>query len=187
MPDGWKTGTVALEPCGTFGSFHTSPKTVVDAAIDWHATFVQNKSRYIPATWLPEIERLVMKLGFRLVLRDINYSSEIHAGTNLQINMKWENLGIAPPYRDHRIAFRLKDSNGTKKAAEITGTSILGWLPGNIGVRADYPIPADLKTGNYDLEMGIVFHSSIEHIIPIANKGKTYDGWYHVGKIKVIL
>jgi hypothetical protein len=47
-------------------------------------------------------------------------------------------------------------------------------------------MPADIKTGDYDLEMGIVFHSSIKHVIPIANQGKTYDGWYSLGSIKVI-
>ena len=187
MPDGWKTGTVALEPCGTFGSYPTPPETVIDDAIAWHATFIQNKSRYIPATWLPDIERLVMKLGFRLVLREITFDKELKPGSDLLLFMKWENLGIAPPYRDHRLAFRLKDSNGVKKAVEITETSILGWLPCEKEVTVTYSIPADLKTGNYDLEMGIVFHSSIEHVIPIANQGKTYDGWYSLGSLKVIL
>lgn len=186
MPDGWKTGTVALEPCGTFGSFGTPPKEVVDAAIVWHATFIQNKSHYIPSTWMPDIKRLVMKLGFRLALREITFDKELKPGSDLFLYMKWENLGIAPPYRDHRLAFRLKDNNGVKKAVEITETSIMGWLPGEKEVTITYRIPADLKTGAYDLEMGLVFHSSIKHVIPIANQGKTYDGWYSLGSLKVI-
>ena len=72
MPDGWKTGTVALEPCGTFGGYPTPPDEVVDDAISWHATFIQNKSHSIPANWMPDIERLVKKLGFRLVLRSVS-------------------------------------------------------------------------------------------------------------------
>jgi hypothetical protein len=187
MPNGWKTGTVALEPCGTFGSFPTPPGSVVDDALAWHATFIQNKSHYIPANWQPDIERLVMKLGFRLVLRKITFDEEFKPGTDLQIFMKWENLGIAPPYRDHRVAFRLKDSNGEIQAVEITETSILGWLPGEKEVSLSYKIPAYLKTGEYKLEMGMVFHSSIEHVIPIANKGRTDDGWYSLGSVTVIL
>jgi hypothetical protein len=187
MPDGWKTGTVALEPCGTFGGYPTSPKEVVDDAISWHATFIQNKSRAIPANWLPEIERLVMKLGFRLVLRDLTFDEAAVAGSDLTISMEWENIGIAPPYRDHRLAFRLKDKNGQNQAATITGISIKGWLPGEKNITVNYKLPADLQAGNYDLEMGIVFHSSIEHTIPIANKGKTSDGWYAIGNLKVSL
>jgi hypothetical protein len=185
MPDGWKTGTVALEPCGTFGSFPTPPKDVVDDAISWHATFIQNKSHAIPANWLTEIERLVMKLGFRLVLRELNYYDKAMAGSELFISMKWENLGIAPPYRDHRIALRLKNENGETQAVTITETSIQGWLPGEKEVSVNYLIPADLPAGNYELEMGLVFHSSIDHVIPIANKGKTTDGWHALGSVKV--
>jgi hypothetical protein len=185
MPDGWKTGTVALEPCGTFGGYPTPPKSVVDDAIAWHATFVQNKSHYIPANWLPEIERLVMKLGFRLVLRDIDFDENVHPGSEIPVSMKWENLGIAPPYRDHRIAFRLKDESGNNKAVKITEATILGWLPGEKSINVKYKLPDDLQAGNYSLEMGVVFHSSIDHVIPIANKGKTNDGWYTVSSMKV--
>ena len=185
MPDGWKTGTVALEPCGTFGGYPTPPKSVVDDAIAWHATFVQNKSHYIPANWLPEIERLVMKLGFRLVLRDIDLDENVHPGSEVPVSMKWENLGIAPPYRDHRIAFRLKDESGNEKDVKITEATILGWLPGEKSINVKYKLPDDLQAGNYSLEMGVVYHSSIDHLIPIANKGKTNDGWYTVSNMKV--
>ena len=185
MPDGWKKGTVALEPCGTLGGYPTPPKTVVDDAISWHATFAQNKSNYIPANWIPDIERLVMKLGFRLVLRNLNFDTVVETGSEISISMKWENLGIAPPYRDHRIAFRLRDENGENHAVTITEMSIRGWLPGEKGIIINYKLPPDLPEGNYDLEMGLVFHSSIEHTIPIANKGKTSDGWYTLGNLKV--
>jgi hypothetical protein len=185
MPDGWKTGTVALEPCGTFGSYPTSPKVVVDDAISWHATFVQNKSHPIPANWIPEIERLLKKLGFRLVLGNMAYPTKIKAGSEITVTMKWENKGIAPPYRDYRIAFRLKDSEEISRAVIVTDSSILGWLPGEKDISINCELPDDLPPGNYALETGLVFHSSVEHTVPIANIGRTSDGWLKVGSIKV--
>ena len=185
MPEGWKTGTVALEPCGTFGGYPTPPADVVNDAIAWHATLIQNKSNYIPANWLPEIKRLVMKLGFRLVLRELSFNENTAPGSEITINMKWENLGIAPPYRDHRIAFRLKSKSGENRAVTITDNTIMGWLPGEKNISVNYKVPDTVPSGNYDLEVGVVFHSSIEHIIPIANRGKTNDGWYTLGNIKV--
>jgi hypothetical protein len=185
MPEGWKTGTVALEPCGTFGGYPTSPTDVVNDAIAWHTTFIQNKSNYIPANWLAEIKRLVMKLGFRLVLRELSFNKSAAPGSEIAIKMRWENLGIAPPYRDHRLAFRLKSDSGENNAVIITDTSIMGWLPGEKNITVNYKLPAGIPAGNYDLEMGVVFHSSIEHTIPIANKGKTSDGWYTAGTIKI--
>ncbi len=186
MPEGWKKGTVALEPCGTFGGYPTPPGSVADDAISWHATFVQNKSSYIPANWLPDIERLVMKLGFRLVLRSATFNKRATPGEAMKMSMKWENIGIAPPYRDHRIAFRLRDKNNTLQGVSITGTSIAGWLPGEKIPEVIYNLPSDLHEGDYELEMGIVFHSSIEHTIPIANKGKTSDGWYKLGNLEIV-
>jgi hypothetical protein len=127
-----------------------------------------------------------MKLGFRLILRELTFDKEAGKGTDITISMKWENLGIAPPYRDHRIAFRLKDKNNWNHGVTVTETSIKGWLPGEKSININYKLPSDLQNGNYYLEMGIVFHSSIDHVIPIANQGKTNDGWYSLGSIKVI-
>jgi hypothetical protein len=146
---------------------------------------VSNKSRYIPKDLIPEIERLVLKLGFRLSLDTIIYDDEVSSGSEIQIGMKWQNLGIAPPYRDHRIAFRLTDRNGVVYGSAITDQSIKGWLPGETNITVNYKLPADIPSGNYTLEMGVVFHNSIVHTIPIANKGKTDDGWYAIGSIGV--
>jgi hypothetical protein len=146
---------------------------------------VSNKSRYIPKDLIPEIERLVLKLGFRLKLKEITYDSIVVSGAEVPVKMKWENLGIAPPYRDHRIALRLRDQSNPALGVVITNQSIKGWLPGETNVSVNYKLPADLAAGNYTLEMGIVFHSSVEHAIPIDNKGKTDDGWYSLGKIKI--
>lgn len=40
-----------------------------------------------------------------------NYD-EVVPGSEIPISMKGENPGTAPPYREHRIAFRLKDKQG---------------------------------------------------------------------------
>ena len=185
MPDGWKTGTVALEPCGTLGGYPTSVKEVVEDALKWHATFIQNKSHAIPANWLPEIENLVMKIGFRLFLKYLAFDEAVSAGSDLQLTLKFQNQGIAPPYRDHRLAFRLNGKNDAKQAVWMSGISIKGWLPGEKVVTVSYKLPGDLPSGDYELQMGVVFHNSIEHTIPIANKGKISDGWYKLGNLKV--
>lgn len=188
LPDAWKTGTVALEPGepgGTLKGILAPINDIVDDAIAWHATFAQNKSNPIPPQYIPAVEQLVMKMGFRLVLRNLTYVDEAHPGSEIPLTMKWENLGIAPPYRDHRISFRLKDTQGEDKAVEITDISILGWLPGEKNITVNYKLPKDLKKGDYILEMGLVFHNASDHTIPIANKGKTSDGWYSLGRFKV--
>jgi hypothetical protein len=189
-PDMWKSGPVVFEPGvpgGYMDGWTVPAKGIVDDAIAWHTSMVSNKSHSIPQTIIPEIERLVMKLGFRLVLRDVNFEDTALSGSEIPINISWENLGIAPPYRDHRLAFRLRDENNIIHGIVITEQSIKGWLPGKTDITVNYTLADDISAGNYSLEMGVVFHSSIDHTIPIANKGKTQDGWYTIGSLKVTL
>ena len=186
-PDGWKTGTVAMEPGWVLGDYSTPPKDVVDDAIAWHATLIKNKNTLLPAEWMPDIERLMMIIGFRLVLRNLTFNEHIlSAGDELTLHMEWENIGIAPPYRDYRIAFRMRDENNKLLTPSITNHSIKGWLPGEENVVVKHRIPGDLEPGGYTIEMGLVFHSSIGHNIPIANHGKTRDGWYNLGTIWIL-
>jgi hypothetical protein len=185
-PDLWRNGPVGLEPLVTFGDTGTSPKEAIDDAIAWHTTHIHNKWAVIPDAWLPEIERLMKVVGFRLVLRNLYFTRLVAPeGFGLAINMDWENTGIAPPYRDHRIALRLRDINDKVHAVTITGESIKGWLPGKKNISVKYEFPNDLPEGDYSLEMGLVFHSSIGHDIPIANQGRTREGWYVLGDVNL--
>jgi hypothetical protein len=188
IPEAWKNGPVALESCYTMKSWYSEGNAItqiVDDAISWHATLAHNKSDYIPGEYQSEIERLVMKLGFRLVLRNIDYVKKIKPSSTALIKLDWENLGIAPPYRDHRVAFRLRDGRDSIQDMHVSDRSIRGWLPGPVAVEIEYPIPAGIPEGEYTLELGLVFHSAPDHTVPIANEGKTSDGWYVVGTMEV--
>jgi hypothetical protein len=188
IPEAWKNGPVALESCYTMKSWYSEGNAItriVDDAIAWHATLAHNKSDYIPGEYKSEIERLVMKLGFRLVLRNIDYDQVIEPASTSTITLDWENLGIAPPYRDHRVAFRLRDSRDSIRGEYISDQSIRGWLPGPASVEIEYPFPEELSEGEYTLELGMVFHSAPDRIVPIANEGRTGDGWYIVGTMEV--
>ena len=188
IPEAWKNGPVALESCWTMERWLADGRDItqiVDDAIDWHASLAHNKSHYIPGDYKAEVERLVMKLGFRLVLREIELDSTSNPGSNLDISMEWENIGIAPPYRDHRIAFRLRGSNDNTVGEEITDQSIKGWLPGKISKNIQYSIPEEITSGVYQLETALVFHSASDRMVPIAIEGKMDDGWYLIGEIQV--
>jgi hypothetical protein len=188
IPDAWKNGPVALESCYTMKSWYSEGNAItqiMDDAISWHASLAHNKSDYIPEKYKSEVERLVMKLGFRLVLRKIDYAEKNNPGSKPKIKLYWENLGIAPPYRDHRIAFRLRDAQDNLHGTYISEQSIRGWLPGATSIDIEYPLPNDLSEGAYQLELGLVFHSAPDRIVPIANEGKAIDGWYEVGAIEI--
>jgi hypothetical protein len=186
IPEAWKNGPVALESCYTMKSWYSDGNAItqiINDAISWHASLAHNKSDYIPEEYIPEVERLVMKLGFRLVLRNISYDQIIEPGSISAIALDWENIGIAPPYRDFRIALRLRDSDDQIHGIFISLVSIKGWLPGPQAVDLAYPVPEELSKGKYSLELGLVFHSATDRLVPIANEGITDDGWYFVGNV----
>lgn len=188
IPKAWKNGPVALESCGTMRKWIENGadiQQVVNDAISWHATLAHNKSDYVPESFKPDIERLVMKLGFRLVLRTITYDAASAPGSKLIITLKWENLGIAPPYRDYRVSFRLRNSGDQVFGMQVSEQSIRGWLPGEKTLDVPYRVPKDLADGSYKLELGLVFHSAYDHLVPMANEGKTDDGWYVVGSVDI--
>ncbi len=188
IPDAWKNGPVALESCYTMKSWYSEGNAIqqiIDDALAWHATLAHNKSDYIPAEYRTEVERLVKKLGFRLVLRKIDLEDKVEAGSEIGISLEWENLGIAPPYRDFRIAFRLRNRDDQIQSMYISSQSIKGWLPGLTPCYVSYPIPEDLPQDSFSLEIGLVFHNAPDRIVPIAIEGKTEDGWYPVGNLRI--
>ena len=188
IPDAWKYGPVAMEPGEPNGTmpFDSSITRAVDDALLWHTSLIHNKSDVIPTEYLPELDRLVDKLGFRLTLRKATFDNILSLDEPNTIAIEWENLGIAPPYRDHRIAFRLVNEAGEQQAVVTTEQSVQGWLPGDKQVSVDYSIPENLNLDRgetYHLEMALVFHSAIDRLLPIAIEGKTVDGWYRLSTI----
>jgi hypothetical protein len=76
--------------------------SIFDYALSCHASYLNNKSAPIPAGTRGEIEHFLRKLGYRLVLRCVEYDSAVAPGSRLHAAMLWENVGVAPPFRDYR-------------------------------------------------------------------------------------
>jgi len=142
----WKTGPVAMEVTGVMnewparfnigGYAEVLPiDTVVNDAMDWHASLAHNKASLFPQTFidnpdpnLRDMRFLARWMGPRLVLNQLYYSNEVSAGEQGQIESTWINRGSAPLYRDFRIWYRLRDTSGTSTVIR-TGTSLKGLLP----------------------------------------------------------
>ena len=95
-----------------------------------------------------------------------------------------ENVGVAPPYRDERLAVRLTDAAG-KQTLLLGSTSVKGWLPGKIDVAENLEIPKGLASGLYKLAIGVV--DTVEHRpeVRLAIEGRDAEGWYPVSEISI--
>jgi hypothetical protein len=93
----------------------------------------------------------------------------------------WENKGVAPCYRPFLLALRLKGPDRTEVL--VTKTDIRRWLPGDNLYDEAVLLPANMPTGEYDLQIAIVDLGARHPMVKLAVAGLQSDGWYHLGKI----
>jgi len=103
------------------------------------------------------------------------------------MRMLWDNVGVAPPYRDYRLAFRLTPMGGEPQVTWIfrSETSVKGWLPGPQSVIDSLPVPDTLSAGRYELALAVVDPVSHVPAIRLAIAGRDQTGWYPVSHIMV--
>lgn len=196
-PNLWQKGPIALEKGKLMFEDSDFPipnliDTTFALSLTWGTSLASNWGR-VP--WLGstseeqknllKLKRFLKKIGFRLVLQKALYEESVNAGATIPISMDWVNRGIAPPYRDLRVAFRLRNSQGLYSEPMITDLSVKFWMPGNKNAISNLKIPDSTFTGTYTLETALVHHRSAKHVTAIAIEGKTSDGWYPLGKLNI--
>ena len=187
--EAWKAGPVAFESCWDMRKWKKEGwdiRFIFDYALDLHASYLNNKSASIPEGTRAEIERFLRKMGYRLVIRRLAHNGRISAGSSLDVSMLWENVGVAPPYRDDVIAFRVTHEQSSDTFTLVTETSIQGWMPGEIQLTESLAIPGNLDPGRYKLEVGIVDRPTGSPAVRLAIAGGTDEGWYAPSQFEVV-
>jgi hypothetical protein len=188
--EAWKRAPVAFESCWDMRKWKQEGwdiAYVFDYALRCHASYMNNKSAPIPDGARPEVERFLRKLGYRLVLRSIEHAREVAAGSDLPVRMNWENVGVAPPYRDYRVAFRLsgKRPGPTESVLCANGPTIQGWLPGPHSVELAGSVPSSLPPGRYTLDVGVLHPVERTPEVRLAITARNAEGWYSVSEVDV--
>jgi hypothetical protein len=189
--DAWQRGPVHLEICWTFPHWYHQfgmsldlVQETFDWALDNHASVINGKSTPIPAAYWPIVEEFLKKVGYRLVIDAATHPATAAAGESVLLETTWENLGVAPPYLPHHVAFRLRASAGGVVAQQRSGADILGWLPGSHSETDTLTLPANLGPGGYVLDVGILGPDG-SPAIDLAIEGRLPDGWYPLSVIQV--
>lgn len=186
--EAWKRGPVAWESCWDMRKWKAEGwdiSYIFNYALEYHASYLNNKSAPIPEGTRGEVERFLRRLGYRLVLRKLEHPRSAARGSIVRLAMSWENIGVAPPYGDHLLGMRLEPEGGGTGATLAGKTSIKGWLPGRREVLETFPVPADLPSGNMSLLIGILDPATKEPAVRLAVAGRRADGWYPLGLIRI--
>lgn len=191
MYEAWKKTHVSMEICGTFFYWLEEQKFdlktvehIFDQALKWHISTFNAKSSPVPEAWMPLVERWLKKMGYRFVLRKLEYPAQVQRHTAIPVFSLWENVGVAPIYRDYQLAMRLRSERDT--IIIPFETRLRNWLPGDILVEETIFLPAGLSTGIYQVDLAIAEPVSWQPRVQLAIEGRQADGWYGMGKLEVM-
>jgi hypothetical protein len=186
----WKRAPVAFESCWDMRKWKEAGWDVgfiFDYALRCHASYVNNKSAPIPDGTRPDIERFLRRLGYRLVIRSVAHEAKASAGAMTSVVIEWENAGVAPPYRDYRLAIRLRTIDGRgEPSVQVGETSIRGWLPGRHRTELSLQLPAELHAGRHEVAVGVVDPRDRQPAVRLANAGRDAEGWYRVSELDIV-
>ncbi len=178
----WRHAPVSLETCGTPGSWKTwgfDLKPIFEQALRWHASTINIKSTRIPDEWKSDFDEFQKRIGYRFVLKRLEYPTKTPAGVMIPIKMWWLNAGIAPVYREYDLAVRIGNSV-TKLPADIRR-----WLPGDAVYEGPLYVDHDLKPGIHKISVAMLDRQTGRPAIALAIEGRQPDGWYELGEITI--
>jgi hypothetical protein len=183
----WKRSPVSLETCGTPGSWHQDPNYdlpyVMDQALRWHASTINIKSTTIPPQWRKAFDEFQKKIGYRFILRRLEYPQSVKAGQLMPLSSWWFNAGVSPVYYDYVLAFQLHSEAG--RAVLPTAVDVKQWLPGDAVFDSTLYVPDTLKPGKYRLRVGLLDPRTRQPAIRLAIEGRQSDGWYDLDEVQI--
>jgi len=175
-----------LEVCGTVSEWkrdHFDLNYILQQALRWHVTSVNLKSSPIPDDWKPAFDEFQKEMGYRLLLRRLEYPKAVVAGSMMPIHMWWLNAGVAPPYVNYPLAIQLRSTSSS--AVINVPVDIKKWLPGDAVYDGSLYVPETLPDGTYDFRVAMLDPRSDKPAIRFAIAGRDADGWYSEGQIRV--
>ena len=192
MNNAWKTAPIGGEfaPTKEWGDYFSSSaiSETMEQLQETHVSWLGPSS---PAYYSPngkyqrKINHLLKKIGYHFRLRKVEYKKSAEAGTDLSLNMEWENSGVAPFYFDWPLEVSLADRNGKIIYKKLASADIRDWLPGRHSVKESIPIPNDLKKEVYKINVSILDPELMKPAIHMEMKGERDDLRYTIGEIEI--
>jgi len=186
IQDVWQRSPVSLETCFTVAGWKEKGYDldyILEQALRWHVSSVNIKSAPIPSEWRSQFESFQKKMGYRFILRRLEYPKAVNAGSMMPIHMWWLNAGVAPIYREYSLAVELRSA----KTATIlrVPVDVRKWLPGDAVFDGTLYVPENLAEGTYNFRVAMLDPWTGQPAIRFAVEGRQDDGWYNMGSLTV--
>lgn len=115
------------------------------------------------------MEEITNRLGYRLVMEKVTYSSNPEAGKTLHITLHFRNDGFAAPMNPRNADLVIADNSGKETRFNL-GSDPRTWHPGSHEVKAKITLPASHGTCYLDLSDPLL-PDRPEYSIALANTG----------------
>ena len=182
----WQRSPVSLEACWVPGYWKKQGwdlNYIFSQALRWHVSTVNIKSSAIPPDWKNAFDDFQKKMGYRFILRRMEFPPTVQPGTMQTIHMWWLNAGVAPVYRHYDLAVELR-STGSSTEVNLPA-DVRKWLPGDAVFDGTIYVPESLKPGTYRLRVALLDPRTGQPAIKLAIEGLQSDGWYDLAPIEV--
>ena len=188
MGDAWKHAPIVFEWFQQYDyliAHHWSFDSAVKFMLRNHVTMINDNLGPVPAKAMPKLETLARLAGYRFVLHEVTQARKPRAGSTAQITMKWENVGVGKLYRPYKVSVALRNAANEIVASTSSDADPRDWLPGKYIAKASLTLPANLKAGEYAVEVGLFDVAGQRQPLHIAIDAPEKDGWYLISHIKV--
>ncbi|MCJ7750238.1 MAG: DUF4832 domain-containing protein [Armatimonadetes bacterium] len=189
----WKQALVAFESCWVMQHWADEGwdiEFIFNEALRWHCSIFNNKSSPVPPRWWSATEAFLKRMGYRFVLRSIAHLSQVEAGGALRVESEWDNIGVAPPYRNYPLAWQLTPVGRRLGKTPVEDAAhpidLTGWLPGKHDVSLDLAVPKELTPGRYRLSLALLDPFTREPAVQLAIEGRDAQGWYNPTEVEVV-
>jgi hypothetical protein len=186
IQDVWQRSPVSLETCGVPGHWKKlgyDVNYIIAQALRWHVSSVNVKSSAIPPEWKTQFDDFQKKMGYRFILRRLEYARSTKAGTMMPLHMWWLNAGVAPVYRPYELAIELRSASS--HAIIKLPVDVRKWLPGDAVYDGTVYVPETLGPGDYRFRVALLDPRTQQPAIRLAIEGCQPDGWYDLGPVTV--
>jgi hypothetical protein len=156
---------------------------ILDQALRWHVTTLNVKSSAIPLEWRSKFDAFQKRMGYRLILRRLEYPRSVKSGMMMPLHMWWLNAGVAPLYRRHTLTLQFQSPTESRNIS--LDSEVTKWLPGDAVVDQQVYVPDSLGPGTYRLRLALLDPRTNQPAVRLAIKGREADGWYALGTIVI--
>ncbi|MGV3616473.1 MAG: DUF4832 domain-containing protein [Fimbriimonas sp.] len=155
--------------------FATTMRRLEDSHFSWVGPYSPAIAGLTDPAHRRNAEAMVRRMGYEYRLDEIRLPTFLLKSRPLEIEVKGENQGVAPFYYPWPVEMALKDQRGRIVKTWKVDADIRTWLPGPF--RFKTRIQVALKTGRYELLLGIRDPWTKKPAIGFANGLQRKDGW----------